>query len=118
MSHCLFARTRVRPWDKVKVILTVLCYRSFYFHRKPKPPSPEDLLAKLNITSPVRKLEEWWGNTGRELGSSEDLGRLFNCPVCLEDVSQTQEIRELPCSHVFHRGCLDEWFFRGHYYCP
>ncbi|KAJ5728433.1 hypothetical protein N7493_004763 [Penicillium malachiteum] len=51
---------------------------TFYFHRKRKPPTPEELLTKLNTTSPVRKLEEWWSNNGRELGSSEVLDRLFN----------------------------------------
>ncbi|KAJ5736157.1 uncharacterized protein N7483_001282 [Penicillium malachiteum] len=47
-------------------------------YRKRKQSSPEERLAKLNTTSPVLKLEEWWSKKGRKLGSFEALDRLFN----------------------------------------
>ncbi len=30
-----------------------------------------------------------------------------DCPVCLLDMEKFQEIRELPCRHAFHKGCID-----------
>ncbi|MCL7048086.1 hypothetical protein MKW94_029078 [Papaver nudicaule] len=37
------------------------------------------------------------------------------CPVCLDCLKTTDEIREMSrCSHVFHKGCLD----RHRFSCP
>lgn len=32
------------------------------------------------------------------------------CAVCLEDPAHGSSVRELPCSHVYHRACIDRWF--------
>lgn len=34
------------------------------------------------------------------------------CMVCLSDFEQGEEVRKLPCGHVFHVGCIDEWLRR------
>jgi len=34
------------------------------------------------------------------------------CMVCLEDFTDEQEVRRLPCSHLFHSECIDEWLRR------
>mmetsp|Transcript_16789 Transcript_16789/g.36097 ORF Transcript_16789/g.36097 Transcript_16789/m.36097 type:complete len:474 (-) Transcript_16789:67-1488(-) len=34
------------------------------------------------------------------------------CMVCLTDFSQGDECRRLPCRHVFHSSCVDEWLRR------
>lgn len=34
------------------------------------------------------------------------------CMVCLGDFEDDDEVRKLPCSHVFHKGCIDEWLRR------
>mmetsp|Transcript_34152 Transcript_34152/g.47551 ORF Transcript_34152/g.47551 Transcript_34152/m.47551 type:complete len:293 (-) Transcript_34152:492-1370(-) len=31
------------------------------------------------------------------------------CPVCLVDMDLGDEIRVLPCPHLFHRKCIDQW---------
>ncbi|XP_026443475.1 uncharacterized RING finger protein P4H10.07-like [Papaver somniferum] len=41
------------------------------------------------------------------------------CPVCLDCLKTTDEIRELAsCSHVFHKGCLDMWIDKQRFSCP
>lgn len=41
------------------------------------------------------------------------------CPVCLSEFQQGQEIRLLPaCKHVYHRKCLDQWLDYQHMTCP
>lgn len=33
-----------------------------------------------------------------------------NCVICLEDYTQSDEVRILPgCNHVFHNNCVTEW---------
>lgn len=34
------------------------------------------------------------------------------CMVCLADFANADACRQLPCNHVFHQGCVDEWLRR------
>ncbi|KAF9198687.1 hypothetical protein BGZ49_000415 [Haplosporangium sp. Z 27] len=40
------------------------------------------------------------------------------CAVCLEDFSDGEEIRILPCHHEFHCECIDPWLTRKSSTCP
>ena len=31
------------------------------------------------------------------------------CPVCICDYEENDRLRVLPCSHVFHADCVDQW---------
>ncbi len=40
------------------------------------------------------------------------------CAVCQEAISETDQARRLiPCAHVYHRACIDQWFARS-VFCP
>jgi hypothetical protein len=40
------------------------------------------------------------------------------CTVCQEAISETDQARRLiPCAHVYHRACIDQWFARS-VFCP
>lgn len=40
------------------------------------------------------------------------------CAVCQETIQPTDQLRRLrPCTHVYHRSCIDQWFARS-VYCP
>mmetsp|Transcript_71453 Transcript_71453/g.220914 ORF Transcript_71453/g.220914 Transcript_71453/m.220914 type:complete len:586 (+) Transcript_71453:170-1927(+) len=39
------------------------------------------------------------------------------CSVCLHELVAGEEVRGLPCEHVFHRCCIDAWFGRSNK-CP
>jgi len=41
----------------------------------------------------------------------------LRCPICYEDYEEEATLRVLPCSHSFHRGCIDLWF-ENHDNCP
>jgi hypothetical protein len=38
--------------------------------------------------------------------------------ICLENIMESEHVRGLRCHHVFHCRCLDEWYERGHSFCP
>lgn len=40
-----------------------------------------------------------------------------SCSVCQDDYDLTEELLELPCSHVFHKDCITQWFDRSNS-CP
>lgn len=40
-----------------------------------------------------------------------------NCSVCLEEFTGGDLVRQLPCRHVFHQGCIDAWLSREPH-CP
>lgn len=39
------------------------------------------------------------------------------CTVCTDDVTPQQLHRKLPCGHIFHAACIDEWIML-HKTCP
>jgi hypothetical protein len=42
--------------------------------------------------------------------SSELVSIAHGRAVCLEPYSDDCQCCQLPCQHLFHRGCLDSWF--------
>lgn len=44
-------------------------------------------------------------STGNELEET-------SCSICLDDFSDGQRVRKLPCGHVFHIACVDAWLKR------
>uniref|UniRef100_A0A0D6QR27 RING-type domain-containing protein n=1 Tax=Araucaria cunninghamii TaxID=56994 RepID=A0A0D6QR27_ARACU len=43
---------------------------------------------------------------------------LGECAICLCKFEEGDQIRELPCSHFFHRICLDKWLDHQQTTCP
>jgi Ring finger domain len=41
-----------------------------------------------------------------------------SCAVCLCDFSLGQEVKRLPCSHEFCKGCINSWLTTGKDTCP
>lgn len=47
-----------------------------------------------------------------------DCSEAEECAICLCKIDDDDEIRELRCDHLFHRGCLDRWLGCGGVTCP
>ena len=39
-------------------------------------------------------------------------GEAVGCAICKESIVQDAVVKRLPCMHVFHAGCIDEWMVR------
>lgn len=35
------------------------------------------------------------------------------CTICIEQLQDGEKIRQLPCRHCFHKGCVDSWLTRS-----
>jgi hypothetical protein len=33
----------------------------------------------------------------------------LQCTVCIDSMLEGQQVRRLPCAHVFHTNCIDHW---------
>lgn len=40
------------------------------------------------------------------------------CPICLDEYESTDILRILPCSHIYHPQCIDEWLLIKSASCP
>ncbi|XAR56815.1 hypothetical protein NMG60_11037430 [Bertholletia excelsa] len=48
-------------------------------------------------------------NTNLEVGKPAPHKDKPECCICLSKYREKEEIRELPCSHIFHLKCVDQW---------
>ncbi|KAJ5364839.1 DNA damage-inducible protein 1 [Penicillium cataractarum] len=40
------------------------------------------------------------------------------CAICTDEFVKNQLVRVLPCGHLFHQNCVDEWLVRRSRTCP
>ncbi|KAJ8570195.1 hypothetical protein K7X08_006772 [Anisodus acutangulus] len=58
-------------------------------------------------------------NLNRLLSYKETTGAgSGTCVVCLNRLSDGDQVRKLVCKHVFHKECLDGWFNTMNFNCP
>ncbi|KAK5832215.1 hypothetical protein PVK06_016015 [Gossypium arboreum] len=51
-----------------------------------------------------RRLREGLNSTSKE------------CAICLDEFSEGDEVASMPCTHVFHDGCIVNWLKNNHLY--
>ncbi|KAK8005977.1 hypothetical protein PG991_012274 [Apiospora marii] len=70
--------------------------------------SPRGLLTSLWL--PVRSITIGRSRTRREQETS--------CIICTDDFDEGVEVRKLPCGHIFHPTCVDQWLAEFGVTCP
>ena len=71
-----------------------------------------DILHEL-VQESEEEAEELVGLSVEELDqlptSTATEAEVGSCTICYEDYEQGVQLRSLPCSHYFHKGCVDQW---------
>ena len=112
--HCVKAGLMVvvSQWDIVCIavtffILAVVSVISFIFY----------YLKRLNRAEKLEQFERKKETLARRAVAQLEVGRMEEgeegqCSVCLESLTLGQETRRLPCSHTYHRSCVDRWLLQ------
>lgn len=53
-----------------------------------------------------------------KIDSEENIPEQNDCPICLNNFSVGEELREMPCHHFFHSECVDQWLLERSTQCP
>ena len=85
-------------------VAIIWCFRTQ--HAPAAAPAPRALRKRILERLP----RESYSREGTESESSE-------CVICITVFEEGEEIRVLPCKHVFHITCVDTWF-ESHSSCP
>ena len=40
------------------------------------------------------------------------------CPICMIELNAGDPVRFLPCMHVYHKDCIDDWLLKHSLTCP
>lgn len=65
------------------------------------PPAPEDAIENLPTTTITK----------------EEVDKVLQCSVCMEDFQLDEKVRQMPCLHNFHTDCIVPWL-KLHGTCP
>ncbi|OMJ07186.1 putative RING-H2 finger protein ATL35 [Smittium culicis] len=81
-----------------------------------------DFESSLKINSP-QQLKKVESNLQLEISNSLDTKSNisysdFECLICFEEICSNQDVRNIPCSHLFHSNCLDQWLTTRSVFCP
>ena len=74
----------------------------------------ETLAARRGVSSEVLSAlptEEFREDTSG-IAREERPENATQCMICLSDFASGESIRRLPCTHVYHQPCIDEWLHR------
>ncbi|KAJ8277304.1 hypothetical protein GJAV_G00073770 [Gymnothorax javanicus] len=75
------------------------------------------LLNQFENTGPPPADREKIKNLPTVQVTQEHVGSGLECPVCKEDYSAGENVRQLPCNHLFHNDCIVPWL-EQHDTCP
>ncbi|GFF39964.1 putative RING finger protein [Aspergillus udagawae] len=69
---------------------------------------------------PLVKLSIWRTlHRGKQaLGAECDAPDPSLCSICMEQLRDDEDVRPLPCEHIFHPACVDPWLTRYRTSCP
>ncbi|TRZ05293.1 hypothetical protein HGM15179_021814, partial [Zosterops borbonicus] len=75
------------------------------------------LLGQLENTGPPPADKEKISSLPTVPVTQEQVATGLECPVCKEDYAVSEQVRQLPCNHLFHSSCIVPWL-ELHDTCP
>ena len=65
---------------------------------------------------PVFKIDEKFMEVSQKEENKNE--QFQKCVICMEKYEINDEVKTLPCFHIFHKGCIDHWLKAGKDSCP
>jgi len=66
---------------------------------------------------PTRRFTKNFHEEKAEGDHKDEENEMTSCCICLTEFKTTEEVRTLPCMHIFHTNCIDKWLLRNRT-CP
>ncbi|GAA0166213.1 hypothetical protein LIER_21420 [Lithospermum erythrorhizon] len=92
----------------------VFSFSAFFTLRSVKKFNAPSLL-ELNILNTLNSVNEV---IFKSPGGSKSVEANNTCCICLSRLEGGSESRSLPCTHEFHRTCIDSWLMVCRKTCP
>uniref|UniRef100_A0A8C3L8Z9 RING finger protein 215 n=1 Tax=Chrysolophus pictus TaxID=9089 RepID=A0A8C3L8Z9_CHRPC len=106
-------------WNTILLVALLLCTGVIVQAQRQSRQGLSERDAELDLKQHIRRrllaLKTRRYNPGKALRSRAC--EIDSCAVCLDQFSKSQWLRVLPCSHEFHRDCVDPWLLLQHT-CP
>ncbi|NXP04126.1 RN215 protein, partial [Thinocorus orbignyianus] len=98
-------------WNTILLIALLLCTGVIVQAQRQSRHDPSEQDAELDLKQHIRRqllaLKTRRYHPGKPLQSRAC--EIDSCAVCLDQFHKSQWLRVLPCSHEFHRDCVDPW---------
>ncbi|KAM6339886.1 RING finger protein 215 isoform 1-T1 [Alca torda] len=98
-------------WNTILLIALLLCTGVIVQAQRQSWQEPSEQDAELDLKQHIRQrlsaLKTRRYHPGKPLQSRGC--EIDSCAVCLDQFHKSQWLRVLPCSHEFHRDCVDPW---------
>ncbi|NXT40326.1 RN215 protein, partial [Pelecanoides urinatrix] len=98
-------------WNTILLIALLLCTGVIVQAQRQSRQDPLEQDAELDLKQHIRRrlsaLKTRRYHPGKPLRSRAC--EIDSCAVCLDQFHKSQWLRVLPCSHEFHRDCVDPW---------
>ncbi|NXE30947.1 RN215 protein, partial [Ardeotis kori] len=98
-------------WNTILLIALLLCTGVIVQAQRQSRQNPSEQDAELDLKQHIRRrlsaLKTRRYHPGKPLRSRAC--EIDSCAVCLDQFHKSQWLRVLPCSHEFHRDCVDPW---------
>ncbi|KAM6241890.1 RING finger protein 215 [Spheniscus humboldti] len=98
-------------WNTILLIALLLCTGVMVQAQRQSRQDPSEQDAELDLKQHIRRrlsaLKTRRYHPGKPLRSRAC--EIDSCAVCLDQFHKSQWLRVLPCSHEFHRDCVDPW---------
>uniref|UniRef100_A0A8C3JP75 RING finger protein 215 n=1 Tax=Calidris pygmaea TaxID=425635 RepID=A0A8C3JP75_9CHAR len=98
-------------WNTILLIALLLCTGVIVQAQRQSRQDPSEQDAELDLKQHIRRrlsaLKTRRYHPGKALQSRAC--EIDSCAVCLDQFHKSQWLRVLPCSHEFHRDCVDPW---------
>lgn len=83
-----------------------------FFNRNNDGNNNEELLRSL----PVFKIDDKFMEVSQKEENKNE--QFQKCVICMEKYEINDEVKTLPCFHLFHKDCIDQWIKAGNDSCP